>query len=81
MHDATVSPAIPVIVPAYSRTEALGRCLESLRDTSVLVVDDCSPDAIAVAATATTGGARLIRHAENRGPGCRAKHRAERDIW
>jgi mycofactocin glycosyltransferase len=68
MHDRSASPAITVVVPAYGRTAALGRCLESLRKKEVIVVDDGSLDSAAVAATAAAGGARLIRHAENRGP-------------
>lgn len=68
MHDAAASSEITVVVPAYGRTDALSRCLESLGKTPVLVVDDCSPDSTAVAATAAACGARLIRHRENRGP-------------
>ena len=68
IHDASASSAITVVVPAYGRTAALGRCLETLRDHSVLVIDDCSPDAEAVANVTAAGGARLVRHSENRGP-------------
>lgn len=68
LHAAAKSSAITVVVPAYGRTPALSRCLDSLRNSPVLVVDDCSPDSTAVAATAAAGGARLVRHSENRGP-------------
>jgi mycofactocin glycosyltransferase len=68
MHDVSESPAITVVVPAYGRTSVLSRCLETLRNSSVLVVDDGSPEAAAVAATAAHGGARLVRSSENRGP-------------
>jgi mycofactocin system glycosyltransferase len=68
VHAGSESPPITVVVPAYGRVEVLGRCLESLRNNPVVVVDDCSADAVAVAATAAAGGARLIRHSENRGP-------------
>jgi mycofactocin glycosyltransferase len=68
VHAASESPPITVVVPAYGRVAALGRCLESLRNNPVVVVDDCSPEATAVAATAAAGDARLIRHSENRGP-------------
>jgi mycofactocin glycosyltransferase len=69
IHDAAASSEITVVVPAYGRTQALGRCLDSLRSHRVLVVDDCSPDAGAVATVAAARGACLIRHSENRGPG------------
>jgi mycofactocin system glycosyltransferase len=68
VHDAFESRTITVVVPAYGRTAALRRCLETLRNNPVLVVDDCSSDSTAVAATAAAGGARLVRHGENRGP-------------
>lgn len=67
-HAAAESSVITVVVPAYGRTAALDRCLDSLRSSPVLVVDDGSPDSAAVAATATGRGARLVRHAKNRGP-------------
>jgi mycofactocin system glycosyltransferase len=68
IHDASALSPITVVVPAYGRTAALGRCLDSLRDTPVLVVDDYSPDSTAVATTAAAGGARLVRHSQNLGP-------------
>lgn len=68
MIHASGSPAITIVVPAYGRTAALGRCLDSLQNSPVLVVDDCSPDSGAVAAAAAAGDARLVRHTENRGP-------------
>lgn len=68
IHDPSADSTITVVVPAYGRTEALARCLDTLRNSEVLVVDDCSPDAAAVAETAAFGGARVVRHSENRGP-------------
>jgi hypothetical protein len=62
------SAAITVVVPAFGRIAALRRCLESLSGHQVLVVDDGSPAAGEVEATASATGVRLVRHNENRGP-------------
>lgn len=66
----TCSPAVAdvqVVVPAYGRPDALAACLECLHGLDVLVVDDATPDDN-VAAVAAQHGARLVRHATNRGP-------------
>jgi len=63
---------VAVVVPAYGRADRLAACLASLADgaagTAVVVVDDASPDAAAITSAAAAHGARLIRHAVNRGP-------------
>ena len=59
---------VTVVVPAYGRTAELARCLDALRGLEVIVVDDCSPDPAAVRAISEAHGARLVRHAVNRGP-------------
>lgn len=58
-----------VVVPAYGRPQLLDRCLRQLDGLDVLVVDDASPDAEAVRRVVAAHGARLVRHADNRGPG------------
>jgi GT2 family glycosyltransferase len=59
-------PALSVIVPTRDRPQQLASCLESLsgalRDTDELVVvDSASVDSSAVAAVASSAGARLVR--------------------
>ncbi len=62
--------SMQVIVPAYGRPDALDRCLRALGDgLPVLVVDDGSPDAGAVAAVVRRHRARLLRREVNGGPG------------
>ena len=68
----TAVPPLCVVVPTRDRPAALGRCLAALqlqtaRDLEVIVVDDASEDAVAVAATVAAGDARLVRGA-GRGP-------------
>jgi glycosyltransferase involved in cell wall biosynthesis len=61
-----------VVVPAYNRADRLERSLASVwaqrpvRPKEVIVVDDHSTDD--TAAVATSLGARVVRHTENRGP-------------
>jgi GT2 family glycosyltransferase len=70
-HDAGARPLpVCVIVPAYNRGSRLRRCLDSVWGQSALpqeliVVDDNSSDD--TAEVAASMGARVIRHAENRG--------------
>ncbi|WP_347353017.1 mycofactocin biosynthesis glycosyltransferase MftF [Intrasporangium sp.] len=59
---------VVVVVPAYGRPGSLEACLASLTGLDVVVVDDASPDAATVARVARAHGARLERHAANRGP-------------
>lgn len=59
-----------VIVPAYNAAESIGEALESVRsqsfsDWEIVVCDDGSRDG--TAAIAQRVGARIVRHAENRG--------------
>jgi mycofactocin glycosyltransferase len=65
---------VTVVVPVRDRTDGLRRLLGALRgdpDTAgcpIVVVDDGSADAAAVATVARAGGAELVRHARARGP-------------
>ena len=70
----SANPAAPrsvtVVVPARDRVDALGRCLASLgHGHPIVVVDDASADAGAVAAVGRAHGARTVRRAVNGGPG------------
>ena len=66
-------PSLPVcvVIPAYNRAAVLPRCIDSVWaqrpafPTEVIVVDDNSSDD--TAAVARSLGARVIRHATNRG--------------
>jgi mycofactocin system glycosyltransferase len=61
---------VTVVVPVRDRAPALDRCLASLgRDRPVVVVDDASLDAGAVAEVCRARGARLVRRDVNGGPG------------
>lgn len=71
-------PMLSVVVTAYDRPDALGRCLRSLarqtlpRDRyEVVVVDDCSPSDVTPALATVDGliDLRYLRHPENRGLG------------
>lgn len=59
---------ITVVVPVRDRSEQLDRCLAALRPLDVVVVDDASLDAPAVAAVARRHGATLVALADNIGP-------------
>jgi mycofactocin system glycosyltransferase len=63
---------LTVVVPAHGREGALARCLRSIAETvpdaALVVVDDGSPDAQAVAGIAAAHGATLVRHPQSRGP-------------
>ncbi|GAA0249775.1 mycofactocin biosynthesis glycosyltransferase MftF [Cryptosporangium japonicum] len=63
---------VTVVVPTYARPVELARCLEAVRRTAprapVLVVDDGSPSDAGIAAVVARFSARLVSHAENRGP-------------
>ncbi|MBV9293479.1 MAG: glycosyltransferase, partial [Frankiales bacterium] len=56
------------VVPVRDRADALDRCLAGLAGAEVVVVDDASADAGAIASVASRHGARLLRLADNRGP-------------
>jgi GT2 family glycosyltransferase len=67
-------PAITVVVPTKDRPEALGRCLaalaaQSLPPAEVVVVDDRSADARAVARMAATAGRGRVRLVTGQGRG------------
>ena len=67
-------PAIAVVVPTKDRPEALGRCLsalaaQSLAPAEVVVVDDRSADARAVARMAATAGRGRVRLVAGQGRG------------
>ncbi len=67
--DRAVSPDVTVVIPVYGRIDLLARCLAGLGQSHpVIVVDDGSTDAAAVARTAARYGARLIRREVNGGP-------------
>jgi len=64
---------VSVVIPAYNRAELLRRALASVAAqeprpaAEVIVVDDCSSDG--TGDVAAESGARVIRHARNRGEG------------
>lgn len=57
-----------IVVPAMDHPENLAQILSSLWPRRAVVVDDGSRDPAAVADVTNAHGARLIRHAVNRGP-------------
>jgi glycosyltransferase involved in cell wall biosynthesis len=68
----TATPRLSVVVPTGDRPVALARCLAALglqtaHGLEVVVVDDASKDAAAVAAIVAAAGARLVC-AAGRGP-------------
>jgi mycofactocin glycosyltransferase len=69
---------VTVVIPVRDRYAELARCLRGLRDAAlcrgedayqVIVVDDCSADAVAIGKIAAGLGARVIRRPVNGGPG------------
>jgi mycofactocin system glycosyltransferase len=70
LRESCPCPDVTVIVPAHDRADLLDGCLAALgRDYPVVVVDDGSRDAAAVAAVARRHGSRLLRRDINSGPG------------
>jgi mycofactocin system glycosyltransferase len=70
VRDSAPAPGdVTVVIPVRDRVPELGRCLAGLRGSRVIVVDDGSADAAAVASAAATGGARCIRRPASGGPG------------
>ncbi len=71
--DPTPTSGLTVIVPVHGREVQLARCLAAISRTApnaaVLVIDDGSRDAAAIARVASEYGARVIRHRTSRGPG------------
>jgi len=72
-------PRVSVIVPAYKNAQQLEECLSALKrdalpDTEIIVVDDASRDE--TPATAERCGVRVLRLAENAGPGGARNHGA-----
>ncbi len=64
-----VAVVVPAYLPAGRSPAGLAACLASIGPgADVVVVDDASPDAGAVAAVAAAHGARLLRHDVNAGP-------------
>ncbi|RAY17024.1 mycofactocin system glycosyltransferase [Actinomadura craniellae] len=61
-HDVTV------VIPAFGRADELERCLAAIAGVPAIVVDDGSPDPGPLRRAAAAHGARLVRHARNRGP-------------
>ena len=61
---------VTVVIPVRDRHAELVRCLAGLCDEGyrVIVVDDCSADAAAIAAIASAAGAEVIRRSVNGGP-------------
>lgn len=65
----TGRPDLTVVIPVRDRPLELERCLSALGDRyPVVVVDDGSADAWAVAAVAARPGVTVLRHEHNRGP-------------
>lgn len=62
-------PDTTVVVPAFDRPAQLARCLDALEhELPVIIVDDGSADPGRIQALAEAAGAKLVRHADNRGP-------------
>jgi mycofactocin system glycosyltransferase len=59
---------LTIVIPVHARSEQLRTCLAALSGRwPVIVVDDGSPNASAIAAEAERAGAQLARHPVNRG--------------
>ncbi|MFD0690593.1 mycofactocin biosynthesis glycosyltransferase MftF [Actinomadura fibrosa] len=61
-HDVTV------VIPAFGRAAELDATLAAVKGVPAIVVDDGSPDPEPLRRAAEAHGARLVRHARNRGP-------------
>jgi mycofactocin glycosyltransferase len=62
------SVELTIVIPVHGRDEQLRTCLGALSGRwPVIVVDDGSPNPDAIAAVARRAGARVTRHAVNRG--------------
>ncbi len=65
----TIDGRVTVVVPAHDRPGDLDRCLTAIGDgVPVVVVDDGSKDADAIAAVCRRHGARVVRREEAGGP-------------
>jgi mycofactocin system glycosyltransferase len=61
--------SLTVVIPVHGRAELLSRCLAGLDGGHpVVVVDDASPDPVAIATVAARHGATLVRREVNGGP-------------
>lgn len=60
---------VTAVIPVHGRPAELARCLAGLTALEVIVVDDGSPDAAAIAAVAAAAGARCLRRDHRGGPG------------
>jgi mycofactocin system glycosyltransferase len=60
---------VTVVIPVRDRPAELDRCLAAARVTRVVVVDDGSDDAAAVAEVGRRHGARVVRRERSGGPG------------
>jgi len=73
--DPTISGPVDLVVPVHDDPSGLTRTLDAaaaatgVDEVRIVVVDDGSADAAAVAAAATRAGARLLRHDSALGPG------------
>jgi len=66
---AATTPDVTVVIPVHGRAGLLARCLAAVGGNHpVLVVDDASPDPVAIAAVAAAHGAKLLRRDTNGGP-------------
>jgi len=78
--ESTVTPYLSVIVPVFGNAALLECCLAGIRQSScqdleILVADDASPNAAAIAEVAGLHRAHVVRLNENRGPAA-ARNRA-----
>jgi len=58
-----------VVIPTYNDAAGLARCLGSLGELPVVVVDDASENSAEIAALCEQHGAQLVRRQVNGGPG------------
>nr|UPI48961.1 mycofactocin system glycosyltransferase [Micromonospora sp.] len=59
---------VTVVIPAFGRPDELDATLTAVKGLPAIVVDDGSPDPAPLRRAAEAHGARLVRHARNRGP-------------